>query len=615
MPTLMTRLKFLVFALPTLGLLGYLIYLSPGVTARSGDQAAVGLAGAPASVALRIEQQRSDLQAALIRLAASPAALNPGPKSAAGKVEAPTAERFGAVRTAVGDGLPEAHKVTIAIAIVNESGSLFSLGGADPGAAPEGVDLPALAAAAITGGAGTVGTINGAPVLFYATPLLISDRNEVKVGGTVLIGLPLISDAKALAETVARELKLEAVGIISGGAMLGAAGPQKPLADKAFKTLKAGGHGALESSPVEAHGPLKLPTMTDPMPLESAIRREIPGTPYEVVAVVSNRANVEALASFQFYAISIWGALALLSIAVLLMLGSGEDDGVRMSVPPPLPIPPISRPTAEPVARVLPEAHAAEASPDDFDFPAPSSQQPAISAPPTGSVAAIPGKEDEPSDPFGKVPTASVPNYPSQANVQTAQNSAFVPSGSTASQPFFTPPPAAGVAHRTMNPFDDSEEADRTVAYPTARPSAAGTTAMDPFALASAQSSQDDLHDSNNDSTRVASVPKELLQATRAGTGHTGEQPVLRVPAGAMPKVQSMGGSEEEKHFQEVFRDFIATRERCGEAADGLTFDKFKQKLLKNKDALVAKYNCRTVRFQVYVKDGKAALKATPVKD
>ncbi|HZA15077.1 MAG TPA: MXAN_5187 C-terminal domain-containing protein [Myxococcaceae bacterium] len=29
----------------------------------------------------------------------------------------------------------------------------------------------------------------------------------------------------------------------------------------------------------------------------------------------------------------------------------------------------------------------------------------------------------------------------------------------------------------------------------------------------------------------------------------------------------------------------------------------------------MSRYNCRTVRFQVYVKEGKAALKATPVKD
>jgi hypothetical protein len=39
------------------------------------------------------------------------------------------------------------------------------------------------------------------------------------------------------------------------------------------------------------------------------------------------------------------------------------------------------------------------------------------------------------------------------------------------------------------------------------------------------------------------------------------------------------------------------------------------QKLRKNKEQLMQKYSCRTVKFQVYVKEGKAALKATPVKD
>jgi hypothetical protein len=74
-------------------------------------------------------------------------------------------------------------------------------------------------------------------------------------------------------------------------------------------------------------------------------------------------------------------------------------------------------------------------------------------------------------------------------------------------------------------------------------------------------------------------------------------------------------GLEEERHFQDVFKEFVATRERCKEPADGLTYDKFKAKLLKNKEQLVQKYNCKSVRFQVYVKDGKAALKATPVKE
>jgi hypothetical protein len=68
-------------------------------------------------------------------------------------------------------------------------------------------------------------------------------------------------------------------------------------------------------------------------------------------------------------------------------------------------------------------------------------------------------------------------------------------------------------------------------------------------------------------------------------------------------------------HFQDVFHEFLAVRERCGESGDGLTFEKFAGKLRKNRDQLVQKYGCRTVRFQVYVKDGRAALKATPVRE
>ena len=67
--------------------------------------------------------------------------------------------------------------------------------------------------------------------------------------------------------------------------------------------------------------------------------------------------------------------------------------------------------------------------------------------------------------------------------------------------------------------------------------------------------------------------------------------------------------------FQDVFREFVVTRDQCGEPNDGLTYDKFVAKLRKNKEQLVQKYACKTVRFQVYVKEGKAALKATPVKD
>jgi hypothetical protein len=55
-------------------------------------------------------------------------------------------------------------------------------------------------------------------------------------------------------------------------------------------------------------------------------------------------------------------------------------------------------------------------------------------------------------------------------------------------------------------------------------------------------------------------------------------------------------------------------RTECGEPAEGLTYDKFRVKLERNRDQLVQKYGCRSVRFQVYVKEGRAALKATPVR-
>ena len=72
---------------------------------------------------------------------------------------------------------------------------------------------------------------------------------------------------------------------------------------------------------------------------------------------------------------------------------------------------------------------------------------------------------------------------------------------------------------------------------------------------------------------------------------------------------------EEEAHFRHIFDDFIAKKRDCGESTVGLTRDKFLQKLRDNKSSLVAKHNCRTVRFSVYVKDGKAALKATPIRE
>jgi len=64
-----------------------------------------------------------------------------------------------------------------------------------------------------------------------------------------------------------------------------------------------------------------------------------------------------------------------------------------------------------------------------------------------------------------------------------------------------------------------------------------------------------------------------------------------------------------------VYDDFIQTKRRCGEPTESLTFEKFQQTLRKNRDALVERHGCKRVKFTVYVKDGRASLKATPVRE
>ena len=81
------------------------------------------------------------------------------------------------------------------------------------------------------------------------------------------------------------------------------------------------------------------------------------------------------------------------------------------------------------------------------------------------------------------------------------------------------------------------------------------------------------------------------------------------------PPAAAAAATEGDGYFKQVFEQFVAVKKSCGENTAGLTYAKFADKLVKNRDDLIAKTGCREVRFTVYVKDGKAALKATPVKD
>ncbi len=102
--------------------------------------------------------------------------------------------------------------------------------------------------------------------------------------------------------------------------------------------------------------------------------------------------------------------------------------------------------------------------------------------------------------------------------------------------------------------------------------------------------------DDDDDATVVSAVPQEILEASATG---------------AHAAVEEAGEVSEWHH---VFEEFLRTKKQCGEPTTGLTFEKFQNTLRKNRDQLISKTQCKRVKFTVYVKDGRAALKASPVR-
>jgi hypothetical protein len=641
----MNRIKFLVFAFLALALIGWSLRLAPSLGAeRAAQDASYALAAAPAAVGLKLEARRSEIQAAVLRLTASNALTNLGPKGV--KPEPPTIDRFNLVRSAATEGASEPLKSSLVIVVANEAGVWVGQGGKDPASAIEGFDAALVTSASA---AGTVVSAFGVPHFFVAAPLLTSDRNEVRVVGTAAVGAPLLPDPKVLA-SIRSDLKLTALGLAQDGKLVAVDG-DRPTAELMLKSFKAESTGPVIEGPVGSLGPVSLPMMSARTQV-LGLRRPIGGTPWEVVASVSATDGLIALAGFQKFALLALVGLLLLSIAIAALLRN-EEEGQAMVLPPPMPLPtvraqieaapPVSVPDAPP--ETVPEA-----SPDDFDFSAapgvkpiestangmassqPVAQAPAFVAPPLS----VPAPLSEPSsDPFSNLaPAPSAPGSTSRALPQpsapafSGASSGFagatvpLPGAAAFSAPTIPLPGASKPnppASVPANPFED-EEGARTVAYPVYKPAVPGAPppGMDPFSQAGLQAAEPPAHEpDSNDATRVATVPAELMKAARPPGVPERSAPTNKTASGVLPRASTGSGVvfDEERHFQEVFREFMATREQCGEPGDGLPFERFRAKLLKSKDELMARHKCKWVRFQVYVKDNKAALKATPVKE
>ena len=103
-------------------------------------------------------------------------------------------------------------------------------------------------------------------------------------------------------------------------------------------------------------------------------------------------------------------------------------------------------------------------------------------------------------------------------------------------------------------------------------------------------------------------------RARRPSPHHPAPRRGRSVHTGSRTRTPSPADDDPDASWRGVHQEFLRVRAVQGEAVDGVTWDRFRDKLRKNRDLLVQKYACRTVRFQVYVKEGKAALRATPVR-
>jgi hypothetical protein len=596
----MPRLWPLLIAVPALAL--WLVELSitaSSLSAQAEKQSSAYASRAVDAVAVRVAGRRAELQALALRLSASPATWSTLEALRTGRAEAAT-ERMASVRRVAQDAVSTGLRSTLVLGLRSDAGGSYLRGTADATPSLQGVEVDVLA------GAGTDGQTRdafGVYYLFFSVPLTGSDK-DARALGTLMVGGPLLPDGSA--DQVSVELGLTAVGFVTQGKLAAVGGPDRALLQAALRETPVGKSAVAERGSAGSLGPLKLPLWTngaDPA-LKVAVRRSLPGQPVEVLAVADVSPFMVELADAQRFAISSMGILALLLGAATVWASRARPNVTSRpdedTVPPPRRTTPAPRPslvrTSEPEPlHVVPDPPAAPASPPPVaTFEAPPEPAPALSAAILDELEAAPSglppsrfPPPSPSEDLSALLDAMPPPPPPRAPATpSVHRTPSVPIGGR-----FTPTPRAAPP---PPPLDYDHQP--TTAYPipdlpdfNAPPAAFGAAAgFGPVANAIP------------DTTRVADIPPELLQAAA--------RPVTTpVPRPRQPP--------DEEHFQEVYRDFVAQRERCGESADGLTLDRFATKLRKNRDQLMSKYGCRTVRFQVYVKDGKAALKATPVKD
>jgi hypothetical protein len=563
----MVRLKFAIFAVAVLLLwLWHLYSLAPSLGDGAKAAASIQAARAPAGVAVKIDERRREFHRAALKVASAPGVLF----ALRNRAEPPTADKFAPIKAAVLEGIPDSYRAALVVGLSNEHGAIYARGPGEPVTDPKDLNVSALAQA---GAEGQWQEAFGSTYLFFSFPVAVYDRGEPKLLGDLVLGAPL--QVENILDGAAREAGLGAIALLQGGKVIAIAGPQKPPADKMDHGLGPGKTDVVVRGEVMSLAFFHFPIGTNgdtfggSAPLWIGSRQGIRATPYEVIGYAATLSVMEPLARYQ--RVSLWLLFALLGLSLAFGLLI-ETKSYRL---------PIRRAQHEGRPGVLPQR--------GLPLRDRAQRPSARTAAPASSLAEEPPPVPE-SAADGLASSAAFHPHPSYPRLRADDS--------------FAADPHAAESRSKPDGFGAAEENQPPPLLPD-----------DAFSLASGQSEERtapaDAPETYPDATRVQEIPEELL---RASARPEREPEPLPEPSPKSIAVEHGSVPNDEQHFRDVFQEFVATREKCGEPADGLTYDRFAQKLRKNRDQLIEKYNCRTVRFQVYVKGGKAALKAAPIK-
>jgi hypothetical protein len=111
-----------------------------------------------------------------------------------------------------------------------------------------------------------------------------------------------------------------------------------------------------------------------------------------------------------------------------------------------------------------------------------------------------------------------------------------------------------------------------------------------------------------------AAIPAGLDATLQEGSSMDSAPRRLPVPPGR-PGAEPVSANSELAEWHAVFNDFVGLKQQCGENTEGFSYEKFEQTLKKKNEELLTRHGAKRVKFSVYVKEGKAALKASPIME